>query len=397
MSVNRLAILVLLLFASHANAEPAAKPGRERGYVPSPTSDLDRAVADVLAEHGIVTAGIGLVDDGRLVWTGYWGEQEPGVPASATTRFNVASITKTVTAETVLRLAGKGMLDLDAPLARYWVDPDIADDPRHARLTARMVLDHTSGFPNWRFFRRDRKLAFESDPGAVYGYSGEGFEYLARAIENKLRQPFPRLVETYLFEPVGMRASTLEIRREGLTNLARPVDEQGDFPGYYCRPRGECRNEGSYSAADDMIVTVPDYARFLISVMNDEGYDAELAAERDRVHTDKADQRVVDCGTGDRAACPRSQGYGLGFEVIDYGRFKLVGHGGSDWSEMALAYFYEPSDDAVIVFLNAPNRRALSAMPELLRLLDPSSPYLPQHRAWLAREIEKERSEASPE
>lgn len=395
--MHRLAILVLLIFAVQANAEPAAQPARERGHVPPPTTDLDRAVANVLVEHGIVTAGVGLIDDGHLVWTGYWGEQEPGVPASATTRFNVASITKTVAAETALRLAAKGLLDLDAPLAPYWVDPDVADDPRHERLTARMVLTHTSGFPNWRFFRRDRKLAFENEPSAVYGYSGEGFEYLARAIENKLRRPFPDLVGTYVLEPAGMRASTLVIRREGLANLARRVDEQGDFPGHYCRPQGGCRDEGSYSAADDMIVTVPDYARFLISVMNDEGYDAELGAERGRVHTDKGTQRVVDCGTRVGTACPRSQGYGLGFEVIDYGGFKLVGHDGSDWSEMALVYFYEPSDDAVIVFLNAPNRRALSAMPELLRLLDPSSPYLPQYRAWLARAIEKERSEASPD
>lgn len=92
----------------------------------------------------------------------------------------------------------------------------------------------------------------------------------------------------------------------------------------------------------------------------------------------------MDCEAGD-TACPRSQGYGLGFEVIDYGRFKVVGHGGSDWSELAVAYFYEPSDDAVIVFLNAPNRRALSAMPELISLLDPHSPYLSHYRAWRAR------------
>lgn len=59
---------------------------------------------------------------------------------------------------------------------------------------------------------------------------------------------------------------------------------------------------------------------------------------------------------------PRSQGYGLGFEVIDYGDFKVIGHGGSDWSELAIAYFYEPSDDTVI--------------------------------AWLAREEEKERGKA---
>lgn len=393
--MNRPVIFALLLCAACTHAELAASSDSERGHAPLPATGLDRALGDLVAENGVIAAGVGLIDDGKLVWTGYYGEQEPGVPASPKTRFNVASITKTVAAETALRLIAKGKLDLDEPLARYWVDPDIAHDPRREQLTARMVLNHTSGFPNWRFFRSDRKLAFENSPGATYGYSGEGFEYLARAIESKLRQPFPRLVETYVFEPIGMTASTLEIRREGLTNLARPVDERGVFPGYYCRPNGGCREEGSYSAADDMIVTVPDYARFLISVMSEAGYDSKLAVERNRVQTDKGKERVVDCKADGTAACPRSQGYGLGFEVIDYGEFKVVGHGGSDWSELALAYFYQPSNDAVIVFLDAPNRQALSAMPDLISLLDPHSPYLSHYRAWLAREVAGERRKAS--
>jgi CubicO group peptidase (beta-lactamase class C family) len=393
--MNRPVTFALLLCAACTHVDLAASSDSERGHVPRPPAGLDRALVDLVAENGVVAAGVGLIDDGTLVWTGYYGEQEPGVPASAKTRFNVASITKTVAAETALRLVAEGKLDLDEPLAPYWVDPDIAHDPRREQLTARMVLNHTSGFPNWRFFRSDRKLAFENSPGATYGYSGEGFEYLARAIESKLRQPFPRLVETYVFEPIGMTASTLEIRREGLTNLARPVDERGVFPGYYCRPNGGCREEGSYSAADDMIITVPDYARFLISVMSEAGYDSKLAAERNRVQTDKGKERVVDCKANGAADCPHSQGYGLGFEVIDYGEFKVVGHGGSDWSELALAYFYQPSNDAVIVFLNAPNRRALSAMPELISLLDPHSPYLSHYRAWLAREVANERRKAS--
>ncbi|MET0498919.1 MAG: hypothetical protein ABW106_11705 [Steroidobacteraceae bacterium] len=57
--------------------------------------------------------------------------------------------------------------------------------------------------------------------------------------------------------------------------------------------------------------------------------------------------------------------------------------------------FYQPSNDAVIVFLNAPNRRALSAMPDLISLLDSHSPYLSHYRAWLAREVAKERGKAS--
>jgi len=120
--MNRPVILALLLCAASTHVEPAAASDCERGHVPLPPASLDRALVDLVAGNGGVTAGVGLIDDGNLVWTGYYGEQEPGVPASPKTRFNVASITKTVAAETALRLVAGGKLDLDAPLAPYWVD-----------------------------------------------------------------------------------------------------------------------------------------------------------------------------------------------------------------------------------------------------------------------------------
>jgi CubicO group peptidase (beta-lactamase class C family) len=393
-SVNALPTLALLALTACGHVIPGGHtvPAAPRGRVPPPQSGLDGTLAELTAKYKITTSGIGIIRNGKLVWTGYFGEERPGVRAMENTRFNVASITKTVAAEAALRLVHEGKLELDAPLSPYWTDPDVANDPRKEQLTARMVLTHTTGFPNWRFFRADGKLVFQHDPGTTYGYSGEGFQYLAHALENKLGQPFPRLVATRVFQPIGMNA-VVEAHREGVAHLARAVDENGVFPGHYCRPNGTCRDDGSYSAADDMAVTVPDYAKFLASVMRSEGYGTEMAKERDRIQTDKGKDRIVDCAANAAIECPRSQGYGLGFEVVDYEDFKVIGHGGSDWSELTVAYFYEPSHDAVIVFLNAPNRFALSAMPEFLALLDPRSPYLVSYRAWLEREIKNENAQ----
>lgn len=133
-----------------------------------------------------------------------------------------------------------------------------------------------------------------------------------------------------------------------------------------------------------MVTTVRDYAAFLISVAKAEGYGKEIAADRDRVQTDKGKQSVVDCEANPQVRCPDSQGYGLGFNVLRYGDVTVLGHGGADWSELAIAYIVKPSQDGVIVLLNAPNRRALGAMPELLELIDPASPFLPEYRRWLA-------------
>lgn len=379
--------LLILTTGCAVRQTPSPPPATAASSVTAglPSRNTERQIDEILRRHQILTAGIGLMRDGRLVWERYFGEQSPGVPASTDTRFNVASITKTVTAETVIRLAGQHRISLDEVMAPFWTDPDIAADPRHLALTPRIALTHRTGFPNWRFFLRGGRLAFQHDPGQRFGYSGEGMEYVARFTERKLGRPFPELVAEMVFRPLGMTQSSIGVDRTNVASIARPVDEEGRFPGYYCRPEGRnpCRAEGSWSAADDMVTTVHDYALFLRSIADANGYAPDLAADRDRVQADKGDQRIVDCS--DRTiACPDSQGYGLGFEILHYGGTTILGHGGSDWSEQSIAYIATPSRSGVILFLNAPNRRALSAMPELLALLDPTSPYLPQYRRWLS-------------
>lgn len=369
-----IAALVLLALPGPALAAKCAAPAAS-------------AIDQILARHRVLTAGIGVICDGALAWEYYGGEQAPGVAASADTRFNVASITKTVTAETILRLAGQGRLSLDEPMAAYWVDPDIAGDPRALELTPRMALTHTTGFPNWRFFLRGGKLTFQHAPGERFGYSGEGLDYVARFAERKVGKPFPELVAETVFKPIGMTDSSMVARRGDVSAIARPLDEAGGFHGYYCRPEGAswCRAEGSYAAADDMVTTVRDYAAFLRSVVGAEGYGPAITADRDRVQADKGDQRVVDCAAVPEVRCPDAQGYGLGFDVLRYGDVTVLGHGGADWAELAIAYVSKPAGSGVIVFLNAPNRRALAAMPEILEQVDPRSPYLQEYRRWLAQ------------
>ena len=345
--------------------------------------DLRPLFATTVERHGILTAGVALIENGEVVWTAYFGEQSPSVPASALTQFNVGSVTKTVATETILRLVEAGELDLDEPMAPTWVDPDILDDPRHELLTPRMALTHTTGFPNWRFFTEDGKLKFVTAPGATFSYSGEGFEYLAAFAEKRTGKEFGELVQSYVFDPIGVTNAAYSIEESNYANIAQTRDANGIFPGHYCYPENSyCRSPGSSTPADDLVITVEDYAAFLISVMNSEGYSAHIAADRDTVQSTKSAHPVVDCSHVDRAACPLAQGYGLGWEVLDYGDRRIVSHGGSDWHELALAYFEPDSHDGVVIFLNAPNLAALAAMPDVISILDANSPMIELYRRW---------------
>ncbi|MEL6215268.1 MAG: serine hydrolase domain-containing protein, partial [Pseudomonadota bacterium] len=115
-----------LLFAER-NADAAEK-----------LAALQSRLPDWLEQSTVPSAGVSYVADGQLQWTLTCGERSKGNPATADTLYDTASIAKPIVGEIVLRLATQGKISLDEPMAAYWVDPDIANDPRRMQLTPRI-------------------------------------------------------------------------------------------------------------------------------------------------------------------------------------------------------------------------------------------------------------------
>ena len=138
----------------------------------------DDQIQKLLDENKIPALGVGVIRGGKLQQVKVFGKFRRGEPASFNTIFNVASLTKPVLALLTLKLVSAGKWDLDEPLDKYWVDPDLRNDPRHKRLTTRLVLSHRTGFANWRWLNKSKKLEFDFEPGTKYQYSGEGLEYM---------------------------------------------------------------------------------------------------------------------------------------------------------------------------------------------------------------------------
>jgi len=361
---------------------------------------LDAKVENLLNEHDVKTAGLGIVQGGQLVWDLYYGQQSPNQKANKSTLFNVASITKVVFAETIFALIEQGKLSLDEPLSSHWIDPDIASDPDHYKLTPRMVLSHTTGFPNWRFMLPDRKLSFIHAPGKQFSYSGEGFEYLVNFVEKKLGQTMEDVTKKYIINPWQLGNTSLSVQPKNFPFIAHSTSVNGKFAGYYCRPNGWCRKSNDYSAADDMVITVPDAARFLVKAAEGKHLSPTLRHERLQIQSELGKQAVVLCNEefvlsiGQKTIkpnsqeCPQQQGYGLGWKVIEYGDRKIIGHGGSDWSELALVYIDTNSLNGIIIFLNGKPNQTLPIMPKLLSLLDENSPYINLYARWYAAYLE---------
>ncbi|MGA8596105.1 MAG: serine hydrolase [Bryobacteraceae bacterium] len=113
-------------------------------------AEIDAHVAEWLKESDVPSVAMAYIQGRKVAWTEVYGEQSPGVAATEKTLYNVASLTKPITAETILRLASARKLSLDESMSQIWVDPDIRDDPYSKLLTPRLCLSHQTGFANGR-------------------------------------------------------------------------------------------------------------------------------------------------------------------------------------------------------------------------------------------------------
>ncbi|MEM8484375.1 MAG: serine hydrolase domain-containing protein [Bacteroidota bacterium] len=360
--------LLLAAFVVAACTQPTPQ------QAPEPISDIplgenqETAISNLMETHKAPSLAIGIIKNGVLTGTRYFGEQAPGVPLSAQSMFNTASVHKAITAETVIRLVEKGLINLDEPLSPHYVHPDIAADPRHEKLTPRIVLTHKTGFRNWPYEYDDGKLAFDNDPGEAYGYSGIGFMILARAIEAKLEKPWPQIVREEIYNPLGMVEATTIQEPWMAGNYVIPVDEKGafktDFELAY----------GYWNAADDLYITVKDMAKFLIAVLKNQGISDALAAERIRVQSDLTNNPIWGCD-GVVDPCPAPYGHGLGWFVFGYDGNINVQHGGNDRSEAAIAYIELQTGDGAIVFVNSP--QGVLLWPKVVEIVDEQQQFTP--------------------
>ena len=170
-------------------------------------ADIDAHAAQWLKESDVPSVAVAYIENRKVAWTAVYGEQSPGVPATEKTLYNVASLTKPITAETILRLASAGKLSLDESMSPFWLDPDIAEDPWSKLLTPRLCLSHQTGFANWRRMTGG-VLKIRWKPGTQTGYSGEGYNYVAKFAERKLAKPFDALAQEMVFDPIGMKETS---------------------------------------------------------------------------------------------------------------------------------------------------------------------------------------------
>lgn len=294
----------------------------------------DERINALIAKYKVPAVGIGIIENGKIKQVKVYGEHQKNGPAPKNTIFNVASITKPVTAMLALKLVEMGQLDLDTPLDKHYIDPEIKDNPWYKKITPRIILSHQTGFGNWRVNHPSKKLVFEFEPGTRFGYSGEGYEYLRLAIERKTNKYYFHLLDSILYAPLGMKDTQFWNDRTDSTRFAHWYDSRGrEYNTSY---------KTGVSSADDLLTTVEDLCKLGVAVMN-----KKLIGNK-QLYNDMITPH---------AKLGEGLGWGLGWQVISglpSGEYALE-HGGSDMGAKASVLLLPNSKRGIVILTNGDN------------------------------------------
>jgi len=286
-----------------------------------------------------------------------------------------ASLSKTVFTVLVLKLVEEGALDLDRPLQDYlpkpiyeypqktkWQDNynDLKTDTLYKRITARMCLDHTSGFPNWRWDNSDQKLRVAFIPGSRYSYSGEGMVYLQTVIEKITGKSLEQLMTEKIFTPFNMMNSAYTWLPRFEADYALGYNNKGK--SYEKDKDNEARSPSTLET------TLDDYAKFIETLLQ-----GKALKKQSRIEMFKPQIRLrsisqfgplsrKDTSANDNISLSYGLGWGLLKSPYGWGVFK-EGHG--DGFQHYCILFPE-SGTGIIIMTNSDNGE--SVFKELLEI-----------------------------
>ncbi|QMU31375.1 serine hydrolase [Adhaeribacter radiodurans] len=313
---------------------------------------LNQTIPQLLDSAGIPGLAIAVIKDGRMHYTQVYGVKnaETSKKMAINTVFEAASLSKPVFAYTCLQLVDEGLLNLDKPLYTYLPYPDIAHDERYKKITARMVLSHTSGFPNWR---NNDSLRINFEPGQKFSYSGEGYVYLQKVVEKITGKPLNDLVTEKVFKPLGMPNSSYIWRPDFDAKTATPHDA-------FSNPLPK-NKPNSANAAASLHTTAPDYAAFITALLKGTGLKKQTLLAMFTPQVPEPTDKAVAAGTSSKSV---SWGLGVGLQLTPDG--KSFWHWGDNDSFRCYMVAYPKEKMGVVYFTNSNN--GLSITRKLLQL-----------------------------
>ncbi len=316
------------------------------------TSDLEKKVDEIFREwDGTNTPGgaVGIFEKGELVFSKAYGmaSLEYDVVNTTQTVFNIASVTKQITAFSMVLLEQQGKLSIDDDIRKYL--PEVPDFG--TPITIRHLLTHTSGLRNfqnilsmagWRpgeamtnedllkFISKQKELNFPV--GNEYLYCNTGFNLCTAVVERLTGQSFQDWTQENIFEPLGMDHSGY---REDLEKIHK--NTATSYVGSQLEGFRQPLKYWTYMGNGNIYTTVGDLAKWLNNFR-----EPTLGGQKgiDRL----LEEGILNNGKG--------TGYALGIGVGEYRGLKRVSHGGSVGGYRSNMIYYPEKEVGIIIIAN---------------------------------------------
>lgn len=272
--------IVFVIFSCQVHSQTIKRIDDSIIHIETLNSNFERLQREANV-HGLT---ISIVTKDSILFQKAYGSRnlKEKLPLEMSNNFYAASLSKPVFAFIVMKLVDAGVIDLDKPLVEYLDKPlpsyafkedyegyqDLEGDERYKKITARMCLSHTTGFPNWRYIGNsgidmNKPLEIESNPGTYYSYSGEGIQLLQFVVEQVTRKRLEELAQAYVFQPFNMNMTSY---------LWQDRFENNYAVGHYSRKKVlERQKRNQEYAAGSMDTTPEDYAMFIQAMLARKG------------------------------------------------------------------------------------------------------------------------------
>jgi CubicO group peptidase (beta-lactamase class C family) len=326
--------------------------------------ELDKKINGWLTEFKVPGASVAVIKNGAIVWNQAFGVRNSGTnePVDENTLFEAASVSKTVFAYAAMKLVETGVISLDTPLAGYYPELFAEGDPRMKRITARHVLSHQTGLPD---FRSTTPVQFVFDPGKDFGYSGEGFYFLQAVISHLRGKEFSEPCGIYeadtefcatdiadymkanVLTPNGMNESTYLIDYSRLKNAAIPHDGENKP---YQRGPSNAAAYARYASAGGLMTNAKEYSNFLIGLFEGKENDPY------RLNSNTLDEMFRP-----QSQLPKGQEidgcqqWGLGWGLKDLPSGRLIVHSGGQQGIRSLTSASVEKKDGFVALTNGDN------------------------------------------
>lgn len=338
------------------------------------TDSLNAKIDYLMKVANVSGVAVAVFNDNKPVFNKTFGlaNVPKNVPFEKTSVMYGASFAKTVFGYIAMQFVQEKLIDLDKPLVQYLSKPlpdikingfrrgyhDLKDDKRYEKITARMCLTHTTGFPNWRWFEADKKLKIKFEPGTRYSYSGEGLYLLQFVIEQLTGKDYETISQERVFKPLGMTNTSQVWQTRFDNNICYGHNAKGE--------PYELMKWKEASAGGSMSTTFEDFTKFYTHLISGKGLSKQsfkqMTSKQIRIKSRSQFGPLAKIDSTDNDSIQLGYGLGVGTFATTFGRaFFKEGHD-EGWGHYSVCF----PDKKIAVVIMTNNDNGESIFKELL-------------------------------